>query len=66
MIVKVPISESGTATLGIIAVRGLRYADCFAQDAASWRIAHRVHTPLWQYNATPVTPFTASAKRRDG
>lgn len=49
-----------------IAVRGLRYADRFARDAAGWRISQRVHTPLWQYNATPVTPFTASAQRRDG
>lgn len=43
-----------------IAVRGLRYRDqlVLAGDR-NWRIARRVHTPLWQYNGTPVPPFTA-------
>lgn len=43
-----------------IAVRGLRYLDelVLGPDEV-WRIARRVHTPLWQYNGTPVAPMTA-------
>lgn len=49
-----------------IAVRGLRYRDRLVRGTdGRWRIHRRVHTPLWQYNGTPVPPFTAStgAKR---
>lgn len=39
-----------------ILVRGLRYEDDFILAAGKWRIAARVHRPLWQYEAIPTSP----------
>jgi len=37
-----------------ILIRGLRYVDKFKRTPAGWRIAHRRHIPLWQYETASV------------
>ena len=46
---------------GRILVRGLQYLDDFVHRPEGWRIAHRVHIPVWQYEATSVPPSLPQA-----
>lgn len=49
---------------GAVLVRGLRYVDELERAAAgSWRIARRLHIPLWQYEAPAVTPSIVHRER---
>jgi hypothetical protein len=47
---------------GRILVRGLRYLDDLVQGPEGWRISHRVHIPIWQYEAASVPPALPRAK----
>lgn len=42
---------------GSVLARGLRYMDEFVRVEDGWRIQHRNHIPLWQFNAPAVEPF---------
>ena len=42
-------------------LRGLRYQDCLVRDMDGWRIARRLHTPLWQIEADVLPPAFAQA-----
>jgi hypothetical protein len=46
----------GVAGPGHVMVRGLRYEDRLVRQADGWRIAHRIHRSLWQYDAEAVSP----------
>jgi ketosteroid isomerase-like protein len=41
---------------GPVLVRGLRYIDDLVRTDSGWRIRHRQHFVLWQYDATRVEP----------
>lgn len=41
-----------------VAIRGLRYLDDLVRTPMGWRIRHRRHFVLWQYNAECVKPET--------
>jgi len=47
---------------GRIRVRGLRYIDDFVKTPEGWRIRHRVHIPIWQYEVVSVPPGLPQAK----
>jgi len=47
---------------GRILVRGLRYLDGLVKRLEGWRISHRVHIPIWQYEAVSVPPAIPQAK----
>jgi ketosteroid isomerase-like protein len=47
---------------GRVLVRGLRYLDNLVQVPEGWRINHRVHIPIWQYEAASVPPALPQAK----
>jgi hypothetical protein len=42
-------------------LRGLRYQDHLVRDLDGWRIARRIHTPLWQIEADVLPPAFAQA-----
>lgn len=42
-------------------VRGLRYQDHLVREVKGWRIARRVHVPLWQIEAEVLPPAFARA-----
>ena len=46
----------GLAGPGRILVRGLRYRDDLARGPQGWRIVHRRHHSLWQYEAASMSP----------
>jgi ketosteroid isomerase-like protein len=46
----------GMAGPGRIFIRGLRYLDRLVLQPAGWRIVHRRHNSLWQYEADAVSP----------
>jgi hypothetical protein len=48
--------EGAVAGPGAILVRGLRYTDDLVRTEEGWRIAHRRHHSLWQYEAKAVSP----------
>nr|WP_290447598.1 nuclear transport factor 2 family protein [Pseudomonas sp. 21LCFQ02] len=50
---------------GHVLVRGVRYRDELEKVDGYWRITRRVHTTLWQYNASSVEPFVPSANGID-
>lgn len=50
--------EDGTQ---LVYVRGLRYRDRLVAKGSDWKISHRVHQALWQYNADAVPPFVPPA-----
>ncbi|WP_236795457.1 nuclear transport factor 2 family protein [Amycolatopsis sp. GM8] len=43
---------------GPVMVRGLRYLDDLVRVEDGWRISHRRHSVLWQYNAERVATRT--------
>jgi hypothetical protein len=47
---------------GHILVRGLRYLDDLVQGLEGWRISHRVHIPMWQYEVASVPPALPQAR----
>ena len=47
---------------GRILVRGLRYIDDFVKTPEGWRICHRVHIPIWQYEVVSVPPGLPQVK----
>lgn len=50
---------------GQILVRGVRYRDELERIDGHWRIVKRVHTTLWQHNASSIEPFVPAAKGID-
>jgi hypothetical protein len=46
----------GMAGPGRILVRGLRYLDDVVRGPRGWRIVHRRHHSLWQYEAASTSP----------
>ena len=46
----------GLAGPGRVMIRGLRYRDKLIRQADGWRIVHRIHHSLWQYDAEAVSP----------
>jgi ketosteroid isomerase-like protein len=42
-------------------LRGLRYQDRLVRDLDGWRVARRLHTPLWQIEADVLPPAFAQA-----
>jgi hypothetical protein len=42
-------------------LRGLRYQDRLVRDQDGWRVARRLHTPLWQIEADVLPPALAHA-----
>jgi hypothetical protein len=44
---------------GPVHVRGLSYHDDMVRTPDGWRIRHRVHEAIWQYDATGVPPHLA-------
>jgi ketosteroid isomerase-like protein len=56
----------GPAAGGRVFVRGLRYRDRFRREGHAWRIAHRVHDTLWQYEMSTVPAMVAPADGERG
>lgn len=50
---------------GQILVRGVRYRDELERIDGHWRITRRVHTTLWQHNASSIEPFVPRANGID-
>lgn len=47
-----------------VRVRGLRYEDRYARDEAGrWRIAARLHVPVWQFEAQAVSEEVLERQR---
>lgn len=45
----------------LVYVRGLRYRDQLIERDGEWKISHRVHRALWQYNADALAPYVPPA-----
>ncbi len=46
----------------LVLVRGLQYLDRLVRSPQGWRICHRIHIPLWQYEIKSVPPASLLAK----
>jgi hypothetical protein len=45
----------------VVYVRGLRYRDQLVRVGNDWRISHRIHQALWQYNGDSIEPYVPPA-----